>query len=507
MKIERLSGGFRASLSSVLGQEVLSESAAGTPIKLKYLGHDLKLDGNDEWKIELEPGDVYEFVPAKTARNQPVVIFREGREKIELKCSMPVLLQLLCGTHFPRGRSKENFMYMTEVRQRRTRLYTASDCVLSNKWKVSGSVGMYQDAAGALYLEFNLLTPLQKLLKPTPLQKLRVAFKQADQQRGEPSDKGASAKAVPAKESTPVADAKVGANGADVPERTAPQTKYIAAIESKMHHGNVWVTVSPTAVGAKSAGMVMARDARVSADRDSDAKVSIYKVASNAKVMRSAKNAPSCTMVSTALLKESGSFVRSFPVLETTPPRDIDPHTERPSSEIDISGLNVSWSNYDMDKVNLVLARLFNDGFFSQWKPRATTKGLVFDFMYKNDPARSRKEIIGAARRVYQYLHGTLGLEVKPIARFGTSAALLRFEFKPLSAEESESIKLLMAKPPLLEAPIYTLDTQSHMTFAVESFNKNTGTVTMWPVRDGHRIGRRPTVVLYTRLRKFNSEA
>ena len=79
---------------------------------------------------------------------------------------MPVLLQLLCGTHFPRGRSKENFMYLTEVRQRRTRLYTASDCVLSNKWKVSGSVGMYQDAAGALYLEFNLLTPLQKLLKP-----------------------------------------------------------------------------------------------------------------------------------------------------------------------------------------------------------------------------------------------------------------------------------------------------------------------------------------------------
>lgn len=501
MKIVKLES-FQRKLDSVLGEApMVSESS--TPIKLKYMGNDLELDGSDEWKVELERGDTYEIVPAKTARTTPTILFKSGREKVELKCSMGVLMQLLCGTQFPRGRSKENIMYVTEVWPRRTRLYTAKDCVLSNKWKVVGEVGLFTDAKGNLYIEFNMLTPLGKLMKPTPLQKLRSAFKQASAKSDDPVQKPAPRQVrKPVAPSTPVADDTVGANGTDIPAPVANTDRYIAAIESKMHQGSVWACVAPTAGAARTAGMVLASDARVKADRDNGGTFSVYKVSANSVLLRSVRT--SGTMISSKLLQETAKFIRKVEIVEPVAESAAPEFVERPSREIDISHLNVSWSSYDPDKVNMVLVRLFNDGFFSRLKPRATTKGLVFD-IHGTDQQQARKEVIGAARRVYQYLHGMLGLDVSPKVRWSSKAALLRFEFPEQSNEERESINLLMTKPPLLEAPIYTLDTQLHMTFAVESYNKNTGKVVMWPVRDGHRIGRNPTVVLYTRLRKFNS--
>lgn len=500
MKIVKLPS-FQRKLDSVLGEaKMVSESS--TPIKLKYMGNNLELDGSDEWNVELEKGDTYEIVPAKTARSTPTILFKSGREKVELKCSMGVLFQLLCGTHFPRGRSKENVMYVTEVWPRRTRLYTAKDCLLSNKWKVVGEVGMLSDSKGNLYLEFNMLTPLNKLMKPTPLQRLRTAFKQASAMAGATEPKTKPRTVRPVAPSTPVTDATVGADGTVIPTPVANTDRFIAAIDSKMHHGSVWACVAPTAGAARTAGLVLASDARVKADREAGGEFSIYKVSANSVLLRTVR--ASGTMISNKLLQESAKFIRKVEIVEPPVEGAAPEFVERPSREIDIAHLNVSWSNYDPDKVTMVLVRLFNDGFFSRLKPRATTKGLVFD-INTLDPKQARKEVVGAARRVYQYLHGMLGLEVTPKVRWSSKAAVLRFEFPEQSPEERESIQLLMTKPPLLEAPIYTLDTQMHMTFAVESYDKNTGKVVMWPVRDGHRIGRKPTVVLYTRLRKFNA--
>ena len=510
MKIARRDS-FAAKLAEAGFGAPVMVSESNAPIKLKYMGHGIELDGNEEWRIELEQGDTYEFVPAKTLKQKPYIIFRQGREKIELRCSPMVMLQVLSSTHFPRGRSKENIMYMTAVRQRRTKLYTVEDAVLSNKWLIKGSVSLFNDAAGNLYIEFDLLNPLHKLMKPTPMARLRSAFKQEANGAKPPKSEPAPAVKPPRQTtartvevgSIPVSDPAVGADGTNIP--TKPSTDmYIASIESKMHNGSSWVVVAPTVSAARSLGNTLLNDARVKPDVGSDVKLSLYKVGGQSPIMRVAKT--NGTLVSTKLLLESGKFMRTFQPMQTSVGVETGAG-ERSSSEIDISHLNVSWSNYDPDKVYLVLSRLFNDGFFSSTlRPRATTKGLVFDFPASMDKAKARQEILGASRRVYQYLHGRLGLTVHPTARWSEKAALIRFNFQQQSKEERESIELLMKKPPLLEAPIYTLDTQPHLTYAIESFNKNTGKVVMWQVRDGNRITRKPTVVLYTRLRKFNTE-
>jgi hypothetical protein len=296
----------------------------------------------------------------------------------------------------------------------------------------------------------------------------------------------------------PVTDPTVGPRTTTIPApKTIAESDYgfLAVTPHAQHAKDSWTVYAPTRAALtrqldvlfRAAGEPMAKAG----------KVELYKVVRQSPLVKQINNR--AVTMSTAEIKAKATFVRM--VSYSVPIAPEDEQYERPWTDIDPDDINVSWSEFDPAETRLAITKLFNEGFFSaKLKPRPTTKGLVFDIV---GGRAGRDEVYGAVRRVYQWLYNIGINNVKVAAKWAPTKALIDFKFPALSADAKESIRLLREKPPVIGAPLYTIDSQKHRTFQIYSADKNSGKVFMYPVRNAQPLTNEPTPVLYSKVQRI----
>ncbi len=300
------------------------------------------------------------------------------------------------------------------------------------------------------------------------------------------------------RETVPVTSPTVGPRNTTIPQpKTIADSDYgfLAVTPHELHAKDSWVVYAPT-----RAALTRQLDILHSAAGDSMAKagkVELYKIVRQSPLVQ--QIAKRAVAMSTAEIKSKATFVRM--VSYVAPIAGDEVQHERPWTDIDPDDINVSWSDYDPAETRLAVTKLFNEGFFSATlKPRPTTKGLVFDIV---GGRAGRDEVYGAVRRVYQWLHNIGINNVKVAAKWAPTKALIDFKFPALSADEKESIRLLREKPPVIGAPLYTIEAQKHRTFQIYAADNNSGKVFMYPVRNTQPLTNEPTPVLYCKVQRI----
>lgn len=492
-------GGLLRSLSS---DAMVSESAVA-PIRLKYLGtQSVPLDGNDDWDATVDKGEAYELVPAANARGKAAIVLRIERKREAFYIeNRENLLRILAGTKFPKKMDLDNLLYATgkgvTKGQGLVEVGTVSEDIndmATHKWYLAAGVKMYMDSAKRHYLSFDLKNPLESILPKTKIARLKASFKAAPVKSEVKEIREKAAVAL----SVPVTNPSVGARNAVIPPKVLAETSYgfLAVTPHAQHAKDSWVVYAPTRAALTrqldvlyvAAGEPMAKAG----------KVELYKIVRQSPLVQ--QLGKRAVAMSTAEIKSKATFMRM--VSFAAPIADGHEPQERPWTDIDPQDLNVSWSDFDPAETRLALTKLFNEGYFSaKLRPRPTTKGLVFDI--PNDSRSGRDEIHGAARRVYQWLHNIGIPHVKVVAKWAPTKALLDFQFPALSVDAKESIRLLREKPPVIGAPIYTLDTQQHRTFQIYAVDLNSGNVFMYPVRNAQPLTNEPLTVLYAKVQRL----
>ena len=301
------------------------------------------------------------------------------------------------------------------------------------------------------------------------------------------------------RETVPVTSPTVGPRTTTIPApKTVADSDYgfLAVTPHDVHAKESWVVYAPT-----RAALTRQLDVLYVAAGESMAKagkVELYKIVRQSPLI--AQINKRAVAMSTAEIKSKATFVRMVSYVVPIASDDDTPH-ERPWTDIDPDDINVSWSDYDPAETRLAITKLFNEGFFStKLKPRPTTKGLVFDIV---NGRAGRDEVYGAVRRVYQWLHNIGVSNVKVSAKWAQTKALIDFKFPPLSADAKESIRLLREKPPVVGAPLYTIESQKHRTFQIYATDNNSGKVFMYPVRNAQPLTQEPTPVLYCKVQRI----
>ena len=300
------------------------------------------------------------------------------------------------------------------------------------------------------------------------------------------------------REAVPVTSPTVGPRTTTIPSaKTIADSDYgfLAVTPHEQHAKDSWVVYAPT-----RAALTRQLDVLHQAAGDSMAKagkVELYKIVRQSPLVTQINKR--AVAMSTAEIKSKATFVRMVSYLSPIAADDVP--DERPWTDIDPDDINVSWSDYDPAETRLAITKLFNEGFFSaKLKPRPTTKGLVFDIV---GGRTGRDEVYGAVRRVYQWLHNIGVSNVKVVAKWASNKALIDFQFPQLSADEKESIRLLREKPPVIGAPLYTIESQKHRTFQIYTADNNSGKVFMYPVRNAQPLTQEPTPVLYCKVQRI----
>lgn len=498
---------FGALLRSQFSDVMVSESAVTPSVRLVFLGRKpIKLDGNDEWDAELEMNDTFGLFRANTARAKPAVLF-----KIERKWeafTMPNhadFMRLLCASKFPKKLDLTNLLYATKTIPRGLqKLWTMQEDTDVGRWHIRAGVSMWVDKNKRTYLDFDLRTPLEDSVAKTVITQLRRAFEKsqlaATESGGPKAKRVTRAKVEQDNTPLPTSIPEVEPTAGTKKDKVVVQSNvsYVAVMSSRSRGDSVWAVASPTV-----AGLTAAINSKAVGNSDVDYETyEVRRAPRKGKLVEQLGNR--CVLLQRASVEPVSEFVRkkklNVPVIDDTEHEVVH---ERDTSEIDVSKYgHVSWSEYDPNAVNLALAKLFNEGFFdANLRPRVTTKGLVFDYQPNTD---GRATVVGAARRVYQWL-ASIGAHVASVhAKFAPSKALIRFEFPPLLDEQRESIRRLMVDPPKLNAPMYKMDKATDVrTFQVWDVNMSTGEVHLYPVRQGRTLNTEPMVAYYTQLRKI----
>lgn len=433
----------------------------------------------------------------------------------------------------------------------------------THKWYLAAGVTMFTDNLGKHYLAFDLRTPMEEHMAKTKIARLKATFKRQQQkaeveapapkgptlsQQGEDllaSREGTGSPAITAhcdtlrdllettrprsewvargftgaaaarkqldaletrvaatedKPVTPISDPSVGARGVTLaPTKVFVDSDYVwlAAFQHAQHASDSWVVAAPNRKALSQQLNVLA--AAAGKEMADAGQADMYRIVRKSPIVQSVGKR--AAVISTAELKSKATFVRKLPY-HSMDETHAAPSDERPWSEINTQDINVSWSAFNPAETRLTIAKLFNEGFFSgHLRPRPTTKGLVFTY-----PAAGRDgkmDVKGAVRRVYQWLHMVGADNVKVVAKWAASKALIEFKFPDLSVDARESIRLLREKPPVIGAPIYTLAGQEHRTFQIYSADVNSGTVFMYPARKATVLTSEPTSALYTQVSRI----
>lgn len=533
---------------ALVTDHLVSESA--TPIRLKYMGKaNVDLDGNPEYDVFLEHGDVYTFNPARDARKRPTISVRIG-SKLEhfSNTADAAIMQLLSGSQWPKKLHSDllNIVYQTGRKVTNKNLQVVAELTAKHEpfveptlhWYFAPPCTLYVDRATKKhYFGFDLKHPLENMMTKVKVAKIKRAMIDAAAQapvapvRGkraeiarnvldtdtpvkaplappvaDTSKAGADLVAGGKREAIPVTDSRIGAGSTTIPQRDKEKVEgfgYIAALPVSAQPTMVWATYADTLTAIKSEAETQFRSLpHTTSDELAKAgnEYVIYRIVKRSPML-SQFGSKNLKQIPVAELAEKATRIRSrkIHVVDSSVAGPANIHEPRNSTEgTDVFyEYPISWSAYDVDKVRITLAQLFKRGMFdAQLKPRVTTKGLVFDYPHV-DGKRGRDLVYGAVRRVYEWLHnhGVEGINV--VARWKADKALVDFQFPELTAEQSASIRELMANPPTLRAPIYTLKGETHRTFQIGSFDLSSGRVVVYPVR-GQHVMPDGTEVLYT---------
>lgn len=489
MKIEK------TRLAAVFGTDkMLSESAAG--IKLTYLGPDLKISGHKDWNIEFERGDVYELVQAKDARAIPFLRYRHGRETIDLKCPREELMRVLCASKFPRNVKRRDVVYTVPNTKQPTFSVKATNIVTTNKWHIEEASILEQN--GKHYFEFDTRVPMEKYMTAYAITRVLTSMrKQQQETTTAPKAPQVAAETKPNMDveqptiAKPVKDADAGVSYG-----------YVVAISSLSDVGQSWAVKA--ANNTKDATYLAALTIQAShAAANTLAKeMRVYRVIARSQMLQQLQQPK---LIPDSELNERARLLRTVEIKARTEAKH--PENHYPIPDVNDPRLTaVSWSSYDVNKVHAALRMLFQAGMFGQIVPRATTKGLVFDYPANMEAPEAKQHVIGSLRRIYSYfrlMSPDSHQDINVVVAYAPHALRARFEFPELSAKQRESIDLLLRNPPLLNAPIYRIAGQSPV-YAITDFDKATGNVSCCPVRGVSKPDNKtasPDTLLYSKKR------
>ena len=441
-----------------------SESASQRWVS--FLGVDpVELSGG-QFESAVDSNERYSFAITKTSWT---ITLKDSDGQYPYKMKDAKAITLVLAQTKLKLNERKNIVYGgTSPRgQKLTVVFTAAKDVTDDKvWYLPKGTTIYEDQHKNWFFDVNLKDNIKSLMPVSHLTKLKVLIN--------------THKALP----TPALP-KTGLEEVEVPviraKRVTKVPVFVAVFKTDREDTKVAVSAATLKALDTIAEIAAASNSNIAAS-----KYSVYKVPQGSRL--AALFNPT-VIQTTELDNPEVEYMR----MKTANLVHSTTYQEPSKDYVHIEAPKFAVCGQNLPKVNAWIVAQVRRGFFTRELrvENASINGkthqgscLKIELVTTNlEREKTLHELRGFARRLHEYLHLWLELELKIVSRIHKGFVAMYLEFVELSDKAYASADLLVKRPPVLNSPIYIVKDQPQQTVTIDAVDINKGTVEVLPAR------------------------